>query len=126
MAALPQPRRLFGRRMRLKQSREFARVRQEGRRMPCGCFIANWRVLPPGSPTRLGVITAKKLGNAVIRARARRLLREVFRLHQHELARPVELVLVAQRIMVGKGLATVEDAFLAMLRKAGLWKSETE
>ncbi len=124
MAATPQPRRLFGRRMRLKQSRDFARVRQEGRRLACGCFIANWHVLPPGSATRLGVITSKKLGNAVVRARARRLLREVFRLHQHDLAQPVELVLVAQRIMVGKGLAVVEDAFLTMLRKARLSKTE--
>jgi len=124
MGATPQPRRLLGRRMRLKQSRDFARVRQEGRRMACGCFIANWRILPPGSETRLGVITAKKLGNAVVRARARRLLREVFRLHQHDLAQPVELVLVAQRIMVGKGLAVVEDAFLAMLRKTGLFKTK--
>ncbi|HZQ45367.1 MAG TPA: ribonuclease P protein component [Verrucomicrobiae bacterium] len=124
MAATPQPRCLFKRRMRLKQSRDFARVRQEGRRLACGCFIANWRTLPPGSETRLGVITAKKLGNAVVRARARRLLREVFRLHQHDLAQPVELVLVAQRIMVGKGLAAVEDAFLAMLRKAGLFKTK--
>lgn len=124
MAATPQPRRLLGRRMRLKQSREFARVRQDGRRMSCGCFIANWRTMPPGSETRLGVITSKKLGNAVVRARARRLLREVFRLHQHDLAQPVELVLVAQRIMVGKGLSVVEDAFLTMLRKAGLSKTK--
>ena len=92
--------------------------------MSCGCFIANWRVLPPGSPTRLGVITAKKLGNAVIRSRARRLLREAFRLHQHEFAQPVELVLVAQRIMVGKGLAAVEDALMTLLRKSGLSKTE--
>src|SRR5690242_3158653 len=49
MAAHPQPRRPFGRTMRLRQAREFARVRREGRRISCGCFIANWQVLPPGS-----------------------------------------------------------------------------
>jgi ribonuclease P protein component len=120
----PAPRLGFGREMRLKQSRDFARVRQQGRRQACGCFIANWRVLPEGSRTRLGVITAKKLGNAVVRARARRLLREAFRLHQHDLAQPVDLVLVAQRPLVGKGLPVVEETFLAMLRKAGLLKTE--
>jgi ribonuclease P protein component len=114
----------FGRKMRLKQSRDFARVRQEGRRLVCGCFIANWRVLPPGSMMRLGVITAKKLGGAVVRSRARRLLREVFRLHQHDFAQPVELVLVAQRTIVDMGLAEVEEAFLAMLRKGRLLKTE--
>src|SRR5579872_1545394 len=121
-AGEPRKRLLLGRGMRLKQAREFARVRREGRRLMCGCFIANWQTLPPGSTMHLGVITTKKLGNAVVRARARRLLRETFRLHQHDLARPVDLVLVAQRTIVGKGLAVVEVAFMEMLRKAGLLK----
>jgi ribonuclease P protein component len=124
MAADPQARRLFGRDMRLKQGRDFARVRREGRRLMCGCFIANWQVLPPGSPTRLGVITAKKLGNAVVRARARRLLRETFRLHQHDLVQPVDLVLVAQRQMVDKDRSAVEESFRVMLRKSGLMKAK--
>ncbi len=105
----------FGRRMRVKQGRDFARIRQQGRRLSCGCLIANWQVLPAGSQTRLGVITTKKLGNAVIRARARRLLREAFRLEQHQLAAPVDLVLVAQRSIVGKGLAVVENDLLVGL-----------
>jgi len=73
---------------------------------------------------RLGVITAKKLGGAVVRSRARRLLREVFRLHQHDFAEPVELVLVAQRTIVDMDLRDVDEAFLAMLRKGRLMKSE--
>lgn len=117
-------RRPLGRQMRLKQSRDFARVRRLGRRQPCGCFIANWQVLPAGSPTHLGVITAKTIGNAVARARARRLLREVFRLHQHDLAQPVDLVLVAQRSIAGKRMQAVEETFLSMLRKGGLLKSQ--
>ena len=125
MAEEPSPaRRRLGRGMRLKQTRDFARVRRDGSRLPCGCFIANWRLLPPGSNMRVGVITAKKLGNAVVRARARRLLREAFRLHQHDFARPVDLVLVAQRPIVGQGMATVDAAFMTMLRKARLSKSE--
>jgi ribonuclease P protein component len=123
MAGEPSLRRPLGRRMRLKQSRDFARVRRLGRRQACGCFIANWQVLPEGSATHLGVITAKAIGNAVVRARARRLLREVFRLHQHDLAQPVDFVLVAQRSIVGKGLGAVEETFMAMLRKSGLLKT---
>jgi len=119
----PQKRRRLGREMRLKQARDFARVRRDGRRLACGCFIANWRLLPPEAVMRVGVITAKKLGNAVVRARARRLLREVFRLHQHDFTQPVDMVLVAQRPILGQGLATVDEAFMAMLRKARLLKS---
>lgn len=116
-------RRPLGRRMRLKQSRDFARVRRLGRRQACGSFIANWQVLPAGSPTHLGVITAKSIGNAVARARARRLLREMFRLHQHDFAQPVDFVLVAQRSIAGKRLGDLEEPFMTMLRKSGLLKN---
>ena len=117
------PRRFrFGREARIKQGRDFARVRQEGERLVIGCLIANWRKLPSGSASRLGVITAGKIGNAVVRSRARRLLRESFRRHQNELAQPLDLVLVARASIATKGFADVEKDFLTSLRKSGLLK----
>jgi ribonuclease P protein component len=115
----------FGRAARLKQARDFAAVRQSGERVVNGCLIANWRRLPPPGRSRLGVITTRKLGGAVARSRARRLLRESFRLHQHELAQPLDLVLVARPSILGKGLAGVEKDFLTTLRKAGLLKQRS-
>ena len=112
----------FNRAMRIKQGRDFARVRQKGERLVKGCLIANWQQLPPSSIPRLGVVTSSRIGNAVIRNRARRLLREVFRLHQHDLARPVDLVLIARPSIAGKKFSDVEQDFLATLRKTGLMK----
>lgn len=85
-----------------------------------GCLIANWHQLPAGTPPKLGVITSKKIGGAVVRSRARRLLRESFRLHQHDLARPVEMVLIARNSIAGKNFAGVEKDYLAVLKRAGL------
>jgi ribonuclease P protein component len=116
----------LGRRSRLAHSRDFARVRQVGERLAQGCLIANWHRLPTGSAARLGVVTSKKIGGAVVRARARRLLRESFRRHQHALARPVELVLVARNSIAGKKFAAVEKDYLAALKRAGLWKTAAE
>jgi ribonuclease P protein component len=107
---------------RIKAAREFARVRQEGGRLALGCLIANWRRLPSDARSRLGVVTSSKIGGAVCRNRARRLLRESFRAHQHELALPLDLVLVARQSIAGKGYAEVESDFLTTLRKAGLLK----
>jgi len=112
----------FGRAMRIKQGRDFVRVRAQGGRLVLGCLVANWLPLPQGSPTRLGVVASSKIGGAVIRTRAKRLLRESFRLHQLELAQPLDLVLIARQSIVGKDLALVERDFLAVLRKAGLLK----
>ena len=115
------PRRLrFCRAARIKQGRDFRRVRQGGERLAVGCLIANWQRLPAETPARLGVITTKRVGGAVVRSRARRLLRETFRLHQHDLVAPVDLVLVARPSIAGKAFAVVERDFLTALRKARL------
>ena len=117
------PQRLgFGRSARIKQSRDFARLRQHGKRLTLGCLIANWQGLPPNASSRLGVITPASVGGAVIRNRARRLLREAFRLHQHDLAGPIDLVLVARKSIAEKAFGEVEKDFLTTLRKAGLLK----
>ena len=110
----------FTRAMHIKQGRDFLKVRQEGQRAVNGCLIANWRQLPAGASPRLGVVTSRKIGNAVTRSRARRLLRESFRAHQHDFAQPVDLVLVARQSIAGKRFADVEKDFLATLRKARL------
>ena len=108
---------------RLAQSRDFACIRQQGERLAQGCLIANWNKLPDGVGPKLGVVTSKKIGGAVERSRARRLLRETFRKHQHEFAQPVELVLVARNSIAGKGFAGVEKDFLAALNRAGVLKT---
>ena len=80
-------------------------------------------ILPAGSRSRLGVITTRKLGKAPVRSRARRLLRESFRLHQGELREPVAIVLVARNSILGRKLAEVERDYLACLRQGSLLKA---
>lgn len=90
--------------------------------MVSGCLVANWLRLPTGSTSRLGMVAGGRVGSAVIRNRARRLLRESFRLHQFDLIGPVDLILVARPSIVGKDFASVERDFMAAMNKAGLLK----
>jgi ribonuclease P protein component len=122
MAAPPTQSLRFATAMRIKQSRDFARARREGQRTVCGCLIANWRRLPAEGASRLGVVTSRSIGNAVARSRARRLLREAFRIHQHDLAQPLELVLIARASIAGKTLSDVEKDYLTTLRRSKLLK----
>jgi len=121
----PTPKRLrLARTSRVTASRDFLRIRQEGERLAQGCLLANWKALPEGAKPKLGVVTSRKIGGAVQRSRARRLLRESFRLHQYDFARPVELILVARNSIAGKNFADVEKDFLATLRRAGLLRND--
>jgi ribonuclease P protein component len=115
-------RRGLGRRSRIKQGRDFAKVRSAGERVVKGCLIANWLRLPAAARSRLGVVVGKKVGGSVIRSRAKRLLRETFRLHQHELTQPLDLVLVARQSIVEKDFSGVERDFITTLKQAGLLK----
>jgi ribonuclease P protein component len=117
---MPSSRLLFPRASRLKLRGDFARAKAKGQRLICGCLIANVLARPPGQASRLGVVTSKKIGGAVDRSRARRLMRECFRLHQRNIGRPVDLVLVARPSIVGKSLADVENDLMRVLRQARL------
>ena len=113
----------FPRERRIIRGRDFSRARTAGRRLAVGCLVLNW-VDASDVQIRLGVITSRKIGGAVVRSRARRLLREAFRLNQHRIAGPVDLVLVARQSIVEKDFAAVEGDFLTALRRAGLLKTE--
>ena len=119
---VPAPRLRLTRAMRIRQRRDFARLRQTGQRIAVGSLVLNWKELPNNSLSRMAVITTKKLGPAITRTRARRLLRECFRLHQHDLRAPLEMVLVARRGMLGKKLTDVESDYLSALHSANLLK----
>jgi ribonuclease P protein component len=112
----------FGRDARIRLGKDFSRIRQKGERLVIGCLIANWLPAAPGTASRLGVVTSSRIGDAVTRARARRLLRETFRVHQHDFARPMDLVLVARSSIVDRRMGEVERDFLTVCRKAGLLK----
>ncbi len=103
---------------RLKRQSDFAKARALGRRCVSGCLIANVRDRADGQVSRIGVVTSKKIGNAVQRSRARRLLRETFRLHQHQLEGAVDVVLVARFSIARKKFSEVERDFLRALRQA--------
>ena len=119
---VPAPRLRLTRAMRIRQRRDFARLRQTGQRIAVGSLVLNWKELPNNSLSRMAVITTKKLGPEITRTRARRLLRECFRLHQHDLRAPLEMVLVARRGMLGKKLTDVESDYLSALHSANLLK----
>jgi ribonuclease P protein component len=120
MAENQPPRLRFPRASRIKEGRDFTRLKLRGERRTSGCLVVNWLRMPQGSCSRLGVVTSAKVGGAVVRNRVRRLLREAYRLHQWRLVRPVDLVLVARNAIANKSFKEVESEFLAAMRKTGL------
>ena len=72
----------------------------------------------PGAGCRLGIVASKKLGDAVARNRAKRLIREVFRLNTPRAARAVDLVVIPRRELFDASYPGLEDDFQHACRRA--------
>lgn len=81
---------------RLLRRREFVRVQGRGRKLGDGVLLA--LVLPrtDGKPARLGITVSSKVGNAVVRARIRRHVREAFRVRRSRWPQGVDVVVIAR------------------------------
>jgi len=66
---------------------------------------------------RLGITVSAKLGHAVVRNRLRRRLREIYRLHETELPRGYDLVLVGRKAAVDADYHRLERSFLRLAAK---------
>ncbi|NIT77811.1 MAG: ribonuclease P protein component [Thermoplasmata archaeon] len=73
----------FPKENRLRSSRDFERVYREGRLFQNRYFRIFYR--KRSGPPRLGLVVSRKLGKAVVRNRAKRIIREAFRLNKDQL-----------------------------------------
>ena len=69
---------------------------------------------------RVGITTGKKLGHAVVRNRARRRLREVYRLNEHLFKSGYDIVVVARSRCITADFQKLTKAYLSRAQKAGI------
>jgi ribonuclease P protein component len=105
--------------MRLRRPEDFQRVRSEGRSWAHPLFILS-RLPNEEARTRVGISASRKVGNAVARNRARRLLREAMRRLYHRVAVGWDIVLVARSALLEMQEPQIEAALGMMLQRAGL------
>ncbi|WP_434385080.1 ribonuclease P protein component [Melittangium boletus] len=106
----------FPKASRLLKRREFLEVQEKGQKLPADCLLGLAR--PNGRPySRVGLTISSKVGNAVERARLRRLLRECFRKRQGQWPPGVDVVLVVRQSAKDASFAVVSRAFDGVTRK---------
>jgi ribonuclease P protein component len=110
----------FPKASRLTRTAEFALVKKDGkswtgRHLTLGIlFRASERA------ARLGIVTTRRIGHAVVRNRVRRRLREVFRLNQHRLISGVWIVAVARVSAAGATFHQLERDWLRLADRASI------
>lgn len=97
---------------RLRRRAEFQRAYEQGVRLR-GRLMTVFVVPNQGAMSRLGVSATRKLGGAVCRNRAKRLVREVFRRHRPR--NGWDIVVVPQARMLTARFADVEADYCSIL-----------
>ena len=100
---------------KLRRRSEFQRVFDSGRRTH-GRLFTVIAVPTQASTTRLGIVASRKLGGAVVRNRAKRLIREVFRTAVYPTS-PVDLVIIPKNALLLADVEGVRREYQALLRR---------
>jgi ribonuclease P protein component len=110
---------------RLTENRDFKRVFSTGKSHVHRLLILKVRPRPVECPGRWGFSTSAKLGNAVTRNRAKRLVSESVRLLGNQVRESgYDAVLIARPPIRESSMAEVARAVQELLQKAGLIEAE--
>ncbi|HEX8703912.1 MAG TPA: ribonuclease P protein component [Myxococcaceae bacterium] len=106
----------FPKALRLLRRHEFLQVQEGGQKVPSDCLLALVKRNGRGY-TRLGLTVSSKVGNAVVRVRLRRLLRELFRKRRGQWPAGLDVVLVVRSSAKEVSFAEMARAFDGVTRK---------
>ncbi len=110
---------------RLKRRAEFLRVAAKGRKAPMPGLVLQALARDDAAPARIGFTVTKKVGNAVVRNRTRRRLKEAARLLLAE--RPVtgvDLVLIGRDGTRKRNFIALQDDIARALTKVGVTRMD--
>jgi len=94
-----------------------------GKKSFYGQTIVIWVVCLPDAGRRAGVIVSKRtFRRAVDRNRAKRLMREAFRLSRHQVEPGVDMILIARSGIAGKKTQDVIRDFERVCCRAHVWR----
>jgi len=104
----------------LTRASEYERVKREGLVRHGKLLTLSAAVVDNSGPCRVGMITSRRVGGAVVRNRVRRRLREIVRRHQYDLRQDVWIVLIAKREAASASYGWLEDEWLRLSKRASI------
>jgi ribonuclease P protein component len=99
---------------RIRRRAEFQEVYERGTKLHSR-YCTLFSLGRPGSPSRLGIAATRKLGGAVQRNLAKRLIREVFR--RNKVANGFDIVVVPRRELLEASLAVLEADYRHLIER---------
>lgn len=105
----------------LKENKDFKRLYYRGKSQAAPCLVTYLMKNRCGE-TRVGITSGKKIGNAVSRNRARRVIRAAFSLYEDQLSGSYDIVFVARTRTSQVKMQTVAEDMKKQLTALGALK----
>jgi ribonuclease P protein component len=105
----------FDRRERVRRRADYQQIYDRGVKVH-GRYFTLFRFANGLEMGRLGIAATRKLGGAVVRNRAKRLVREMFR--RNKLAPGFDIVIVPRRELLDTSLVALESEFRNILERS--------
>ncbi|MEM7114764.1 MAG: ribonuclease P protein component [Chloroflexota bacterium] len=118
---------MLPKRYRLRRAKEVGQLRKQGRawRHPLAILLVDSCTDASPQVSRFAFSASRRVGNAVVRNRAKRLLRESVHQHLDEIETGWNCLFIARSFTPDASLAEVETAVLQLLKRAKLLKSKS-
>lgn len=110
----------FKKHERIKRKNDFIRAYEQGKKMVSSSFILYMFVETDRPYCRLGVSVSRKVGNAVIRNRCKRHVREIFRQNKRRFPHGADVVVVVRREMVNRQYHDLQEELCQLLETEGI------
>ena len=102
---------------RVKRRRDFERVRKEGRTVRGALLTLGVLPVEGENAFKVGLVTSRRLGGAVVRNRVRRRLREIVRRCQHQIVAGHWLVVIARPAAAKASSAILEKEWRRLAQR---------
>ncbi len=107
----------------LQKKRDFYRLYRRGKEY-AGGYTVVYAKKNGSSKNRIGVIAGKAVGNAVMRNRSKRLIREALRLNCARIKSGYDMVVIARGRSAGQDFHKIQRDLLFVLKKLELLNDE--
>lgn len=110
----------FPKSARLTKASEFSKVKREGESCHGRFMVLSVLKNPPSHETKIGLITSRRIGGAVVRNRVRRRLREIARMARPGLRGNLWLVLIARKNAAEAPFQSLQREWLQLARRTSI------
>lgn len=105
----------------IKKNQEFRRVYKAGASL-ADRFLVVYRIPNKQGINRFGFSISKKIGNAVVRNRIKRILKEICRLNNNHMKQGYDIVIIARNPAKNQSYQGLEKSLINLLKKINVFE----